>query len=83
MKQPFANEAEQKIHRVSLSSKRVSLLGKFPVIEAATGVVEEKEMGRLGGTLELDNWEDNTMRKVLLATFLGSVAALAAGGDCR
>jgi hypothetical protein len=36
----LADEAEQKIHRVSLSSKRVSLLGKFPVIEAASGVVE-------------------------------------------
>src|SRR4029077_12132897 len=42
--------------------------------------VEEKEMGRCDGTLELDNWEDNTMRKVLLATFLGSAAAVAAGG---
>ncbi|MBV8699749.1 MAG: hypothetical protein JO052_18120 [Bradyrhizobium sp.] len=47
MKPPFADEAEQKIHRVSLLSKRVSLSGKFPAIEAATGVAEEEEMGRV------------------------------------
>jgi hypothetical protein len=41
IKRPFADRAEQKIHRVSLLSKRVSLSGKFPATEAATGVAEQ------------------------------------------
>jgi PQQ-dependent dehydrogenase (methanol/ethanol family) len=68
---------KQKIRRGSLWSKCPSLLGKFPIAERDMVYGTKWKVGRLDGTQKFHQWED-AMRKVLLATCLGSIAAFTA-----